>query len=390
MIKETVQRFQADSAGPGGRAVLVAGVGSTGCGVFPDRDAIHLGADALSLAIEDWGMPHEALDAVITVRIPLYERLVQGASVNPRFAFALPAEGRMAAVALQLAASLIRTGAARSVACVYGNDGRSRGAIYGGSAKSVDGPDAFWMRHGMTSPGAAHAMMFAQHMAQYGTPPAALETVATTFRTHAAQHPQAFMREPLDGPSYAASPFIAQPLRRHDYCVIADGGMALILADGSAVRASSRPPVFLRAAGVQASLLDADIIAPDYWLGPMRKLAADTFAAAGMQHDDVDALMIYDNFTPTVLFSLEGFGYCEPGGSGHWVREGHLGMNGRYPANTSGGHLSEGYMQGWGLLVEAVRQIRGEAAGRQVVGCETVHFMCASPICGSIILSSRT
>ena len=95
--------------------------------------------------------------------------------------------------------------------------------------------------------------------------------------------------------------------------------------------------------------------------------------------------MIYDNFTPTVLFSLEGFGYCAPGDSGPFAAAGHLALDGRYPTNTSGGHLSESYMQGWALNIEAVRQVRGACGTRQVKDCAFAHYMAAAPVCTSII-----
>jgi acetyl-CoA acetyltransferase len=106
---------------------------------------------------------------------------------------------------------------------------------------------------------------------------------------------------------------------------------------------------------------------------------------AELTYDDISTLMIYDNFTPTVLFSLEGFGYCDVGESGAFVEEGHLAIGGRYPTNTSGGHLSESYMQGWALNIEAVQQVRGTCGARQVADCHFAHYMAASPVVTSII-----
>jgi hypothetical protein len=117
----------------------------------------------------------------------------------------------------------------------------------------------------------------------------------------------------------------------------------------------------------------------------MAKAADASFRGAGVDRGDISALMIYDNFTPTVLFSLEGYGYCGTGESGPFAAAGHLALGGRYPTNTSGGHLSESYMQGWALNVEAVRQVRGACGVRQVADCKFAHYMAGAPVCTSII-----
>src|SRR5205085_10463657 len=115
--------------------------------------------------------------------------------------------------------------------------------------------------------------------------------------------------------------------------------VAMILTASDRARDLKAPPVFIRGFG-QASALAGSMFPPeDFWYAPMQRVAADLRAMSGLAPDDMDALMIYDNFTPTVLFPLEGFGFCKPGESGPWVAEGQLRLDGgRWPANTSGGH----------------------------------------------------
>src|SRR6201999_798843 len=104
-----------------------------------------------------------------------------------------------------------------------------------------------------------------------------------------------------------------------------------------------------------------------------------------IDQSDVDGLMIYDNFSPTVLFSLEGMGICPRGEGGRFVADGNLALGARWPTNTTGGHLSESYMQGWALIAEAARQLRGEAGERQIPNAKAIQYGCATHISSSII-----
>jgi acetyl-CoA acetyltransferase len=105
--------------------------------------------------------------------------------------------------------------------------------------------------------------------------------------------------------------------------------------------------------------------------------------------DEVDGLMIYDNFTPIVLFALEGFGYCPKGEGGRFVEGGALQLGGRMPTNTNGGHLSESYMQGWNLQAEAVRQLRGGMGERQIPDAQVIQYLQGGPLSASIIYAKE-
>jgi acetyl-CoA acetyltransferase len=84
-----------------------------------------------------------------------------------------------------------------------------------------------------------------------------------------------------------------------------------------------------------------------------------------------------------VPLALEGYGYCGVGESGRFLREKGIGPGGKLPTNTSGGHLSETYMQGWAHQIECVRQIRGECGVRQIPNCKLVHY--SSDVAGKAV-----
>jgi acetyl-CoA acetyltransferase len=368
------------------RQVAVVGVGTTRYGRLPDYDAYDLGVWALKSALEDCGLSFDDVDGLIINRIPDYQRFGEITGMNPRYTTITPGHGRFSGICIQTAVAVITVGLAEVVALVYGNNGRSAGDHYGGASDAYgSGGAGLWLPYGMTSPGAFHALMMRRHMEEYGTTSDQLGAVAAAFRRHASLNPHAVMRTPFTLEEYRAARFICEPLRLLDYCLINDGGVAMILTSAERARDLRKPPVYVRGFAQASSLAGSTFPPDDYWRAPMQRVAAEVYAMAGARPEDMDALMIYDNFTPTVLFSLEGFGFCAPGESGPWVADGKLELGGEFPANTSGGHLSESYMQGWALNVEAVRQIRGECGARQVPEAELVQYMTAAPVITSII-----
>lgn len=373
-------------ASPKSSPVAVVGVGHTRYGKLPDYDPYELGLWALKQALADAGLKFADVDGLIVNRIPDYQRFCEIAGLDPSYVGITPGQGRFSGICIETAAALIRDGLAGTIALVYGNNGRSGGDRYGGAGDTYgSGGGGQWFPYGMTSPGAFHALMARRHMELYGTTADHLGTVAKTIRAHAALNPAAVMREPFTLADYHASRFICEPLHLLDYCLINDGGVALILTSGERARDLKQPPVYLRGYGMATALAASSFPPNDFWREPMGKAAAASFRRAGIAQADVSALMIYDNFTPTVLFSLEGFGYCAPGESGPFAAEGNLALGAHYPTNTAGGHLSESYMQGWALNVEAVRQVRGACGARQVKDCAFAHYMAAAPVCTSII-----
>ena len=360
--------------------VAFAGIGTTRYGNFPETDSYGLGCEALNLALEDAGLRPGDIDGLIVNRIPTYERFAEMMGINPQYCLLTEAPGRFSGVSMALAAQAIETGAAKVVACVYGNNGRSVRMLYGGG-------DSQWSPWGMTSPGAIHAMMWRRHMHQFGTTHDDLGHVSTAFRHHACLNPDAVMHgRAMTLEDHAKARPICEPLQLLDYCLINDGGVAWIMTSAERARDMRRPPVLLSGYARQDAFHYGSCPADDFW-HPSLSACRSVYDRAGIGQADIQGLGIYDNFSPTVMFSLEGLGFCELGESGSFVRDGTLQLGrGRWPTNTSGGHLSDSYMQGWGIIAECVRQLRHECGDRQIPDAQAMQYICATNIAQSAIL----
>jgi acetyl-CoA acetyltransferase len=375
---------------PNAPPVAVVGVGNTRYGLMPEYDAYDLGVIALKQALDEAQLPIESIDGLILSRVPDYQRFAEMCGINPAYTLTTPGHGRFSGICVQTAVAVLQAGLAKTVALVYGNNGKSEGQRYGGDTDSYgSGGAGFWFPYGMTSPGAFHALMMQSHKHQYGTTAEQLAEIPMAFRHHASLNPQAVMRQPFDLETYLNSRYICEPLRLLDYCLINDGGVALILTTEDRAKDLPQKPVYVRSMAQRSSFTDSTFPPEDFWRGPMQSASQETFSRLDVKQADMDALMVYDNFSPTVLFSLEGFGYCNVGEGGSFIQGGRLKLDGQFPTNTSGGHLSESYMQGWALQLEAVRQLRGSCGDRQVANARNIHYMAAAPVITSIVYGDQ-
>ena len=160
-----------------------------------------------------------------------------------------------------------------------------------------------------------------------------------------------------------------------------------MLTSADRARDLAQPPVHVLGA---ASANDHWVISqmPDLTVTPGARSGPEAFRRAGIGTDDVDVLEAYDSFTITALLHLEDLGFCAKGEGGAFVEDGKLGPGGSLPTNTNGGGLSYTHPGQYGifLLVEAVRQLRGEAGERQVAGAE----IAVAHGCGGVLSSTGT
>lgn len=375
------------------RDVAIVGVGQTDHRALYQergvrRDAYALAAEALRLAIADAGLAKHDIDGLFLSRLS-YGRCADVLGIHtPHFVQELEGSGRMSGVALQNAVALVASGQAEVVACVYGNNGRSVQMKYGGEGAAEGSADTagYDSMFGMTSPGAYVSLMYQRYRHLYGAPDNALAPLAMNNRHNATKNPIAVFQSEISEQDYLASRFIAEPMRLYDYCIINDGGVASIVTSLERAKDLPSTPVRVAATAGIAELTNF-YTSKDFFYNVGAEVAERVYRLSGLGPGDVDVLEVYDNFLPTILFSLEGFGYADRGKAWRWIRDHDIGYDGDRPMNTSGGHTAESYMQGWALHVEAVNQIRGTAGDRQVRNAQVAHYICVAPITTSHILT---
>jgi acetyl-CoA acetyltransferase len=220
------------------------------------------------------------------------------------------------------------------------------------------------------------ATIMRRHMLEYGTTEAQFGAVAVACRRHANLNPDAVMHEKtMTIDDYLESPYLADPLRLFDSCLISDGGGAYVTTSVERAKDLARPPVIVRgvAEGLSAS--------GQHWSQqreftstPQVFSAPRAFAMAGLAASDVDVLTVYDPFTVVSLMQIEDMGFCPKGEAGCFVEGDALFHDaGRLPFNTHGGLLSHAYVLGIAHVIEIVKQLRGTAAA-QVPGAEVAVY----------------
>jgi len=220
-------------------------------------------------------------------------------------------------------------------------------------------------------PISAYALAASRHMHQFGTTREQLAEVAVAARQWALMNPMAWEKTPLTIEQVLNARMVSYPFTVRDCCLVLDGGGAMILTTAARAKSLGKPPVYVLGTGEAVSHLSISNM-PDLTVTAAAVSGAKAFRMAGLRPADVDMLSLYDAFTITPILFLEDLGYCPKGEGGRFVSDGSIAPGGKLAVNTSGGGLSYCHPGMYGLLVmiEAVRQVRGECGQRQVKDCE--------------------
>ncbi|MCL7425271.1 acetyl-CoA acetyltransferase [Streptomyces sp. YS415] len=349
----------------GNRKVAVVGVALSDCGRVDDATPYTLHAQAARRALADAGLDRALVDGLASAGTGTLApvEVAEYLGLRPTWVDSTSVGGSTWEVMAAHAADAIAAGHANAVLLVYGSTARAdirAGRRTGNLSFGARGPLQFEVPYGHTLV-AKYAMAARRHMIEFGTTVEQLAEVAVQARQHAALNPQAMYRDPITVDDVLSGPMIADPFTKLHCCLRSDGGAAVLLAAEEYVPDCRTAPVWVLGSGECVSHATMSEW-QDFTVSPAAVSGRLAFRRAGVRPGEIDVAQIYDAFTYMTLVTLEDLGFCEKGEGGAFVQAREL------PVNTDGGGLSAQHpgMRGLFLLVEAVRQLRGECEARQV------------------------
>src|SRR5262249_44385843 len=337
--------------------------------------------EASKLALDDAGLRPSDVDGMMkwSIQVTSENAIARSLGVpNLRFFGEVGYGGGGGCGVVAHAAAGIAAGLARCALISRPRNRGSGGRPWAGTSRERDqstadtNETALFSPYGFVRPADQVAMFARRFLHERGYTTRHLGWIAVAMRRHATNNPIAMMREPITVDDHERSRPISEPLRLLDCCLETDGAAAVIVAAADMARDLRQKPAYIMAAA--QGMGPRNVIMNNFFKNPLLEspgayAARDLWRMAGLSPRDVPVAQLYDAFTPLVLASLEEYGFCKPGEAGDFVSDHGLEVGGRLPTNTSGGSLSEAYVHGINLIIEATRQIRGTAIN-QVPGAK--------------------
>lgn len=352
-------------------AIVGAALSDTGRVDVINPYQLHQQASARALA--DAGMSHKDIDGLMTCAMGVIApvEVAEYLGMRPTWIDSTQVGGSSWEVMLEHAACAIEAGYAKNILIVYGSTTRSdlkNRRRRANLSFSMRGPSQFDAPFGHTVI-AKYALATRRYLHESDTTLEQLAQIAVDSRWNASHNPEAYYREPLTLDDVQSAPVIASPLTRYHCCIRSDGGGAVVVTSGEQARDLRDDPIFVLGTG-SASNVTTMSEWDDFTDHPARIAGQTAFQRAGLTPADVDICQFYDAFTSMVAMTFEALGFCGKGEAGDFLAGGTMRIDGSLPTNTDGGGLSACHpgMRGMFLLVEAVRQLRGEGGERQVAG----------------------
>jgi acetyl-CoA acetyltransferase len=361
------------SASPNRRgSVAIVGAAESDLGlVAPGMSALDLMAQATVRALDDCGLSLRDVDGVFAVATQTRMAtmgLCEYLKIQPRHHDVTYMGGSSYMTLVAHAQAAIEAGLCEVAVITYASTQRS-----GGRSNVVQREhNPYESPFRPVLPASAYALAASRHMHLYGTTREQMAEVAVAARQWALLNPAAWEKEPLTVAQVLSSRMVSHPLTVRDCCLVTDGGGAIVLVSAERAKSLKKKPAYVLGVGEWLSHLSISNM-PDLTTTGAVQSGQAAYAMAGLQAKDIDAVEVYDAFTINTILFLEDLGFCPKGEGGRFVLDGRIAPGGSLAVNTNGGGLSFCHPGQYGLhlLIEATRQLRGEAGARQIDGCET-------------------
>lgn len=346
----------------------IAGVGETTYTRGSGRTTRALGTWAVRNAMQDAGLKPADIDGMLSYsgNDSTFSPMIAGdLGIRLNFYMDVHGGGSSTEALIGIAIGVIEAGMCKTVAIFRSMNGFSQVRIGGTGARSavpVSGDMLHSRAYGWQSAGQNFAPSFLRHMYDYGTKPEQVAMVKVVHSEHASNNPKAYYKQRVTVDDVLSSRIICKPLHLLDCCVETDNATCIIVTRAERARDMRHPPALIRSVAGRVCKPRIDM---HFQHGPISTVAGYyakdiLWPNAGVGPEDIDITGAYDAFTFTSMLQLEDYGFCKKGEGGEYVSSGITRLGGRRPNNTSGGHLCEGYTHGMNMVIENVRQLRGD------------------------------
>ncbi len=353
-------------------SVAIVGVAESDIGqVTEGLSVIDLMAQGIARALDDAGLKLADVDGLFcattqarTSALQLCEYL----KIDPPFIGSTIIGGSSFEYHVAQAMAAIEHGQCSVAVIAYGSTQRSVGR----RQASVREFNPYETPYKPFLPSSAYAMAALRHMHQFGTTREQMAAVAVAAREWAQLNPVAWDKKPLTIEGVLTARPISSPFTVRDCCLSTDGGGAIVITSAARAKSLKKKPAYVLGCG--QSITHASISSmPDLVHTGAKAAGNAAYRMARLAPQDINVLALYDAFTINTILFLEDLGFCPKGEGGRFVEGGRIGPKGSLAVNTNGGGLSYCHpgMYGLFLLIEAVRQIRGECGARQVKDAKT-------------------
>jgi acetyl-CoA C-acetyltransferase len=359
--------------------VAIVGMGHGKFGRREDATVQELGYEAFRAALQDANLVNKDIDATVIGSVPEYHKqrslpgvVTEYIGMNPKPTYLTEAACASSSAALYSAWSQIKAGL-HDVVAVVGVQKMLELSTPELLALMGRVGDVQWESgFGTTFPG-YYALYARRHMNDFGTKKDHLSMVAVKNHYYGSKNPNAMFQKEVAMEKAMNARMVASPLNLFDCCANADGSAVVILAAEDKARKISDTPVWIESIGSASAPMSVLRRENLISIPSAVEASRSAYKLAGVEPKDINVADVHDCFTIAEILAYEDLGFCERGQGGKFIEDKQSYIGGKIPVNVDGGLKAKGHpvgATGTSMMVEMVKQLRGEAGDRQVDGAE--------------------